>query len=471
MRKTLRRFYDVFILDDKKRLQYILIFAFALRLLSILPHGNGIVVPYRDQNTYYSLARCIVDDGYLGIPSEPRGPYLEHREEHKRPEGFYPTFHDSLAAVWDEQGYLYGVVKWGEPNSFFEPLYPLLSAAMYIVFGDNFFFWRLVHVLLGTLLVYFIYDIGRRAFKDWRIATFAALWVSVYPHAIFYSWILMSEALLLVLLAAGFWAYFRLLDKPSWFWAVLLGVIFAGFTLTRSFIIAFFPFVVLFMLLFLKDRKRWLYAGLALLAYCLTFSPWLIRNYLLQDQFVLLSSRGGYNIWMRNNPYFIEDELRAMGVEFSPEKLDNLNCREYILGYPEFTPEQGELERNEILTRRGIEYIRGNIGFFLELSWIRFKWTIGYKGIGLQGPLLSGISLLFYGPALFGFIVSIFIGWRRLAVTLPLWSVVGYFVLFYSLTHEGLRYRLPVDPFMILLAVFSAVYLYCKVRKKTFPLY
>lgn len=462
LKETLRPF----LMDERKRLWSLLLFAFALRFLSILPYGNGITLPFRDQNTYYSLARAIVDDGFLGVPTVPRGPYVEHRVESPRGEDFYPAFHDSMAAVWDAQGYLYGMVAWGKPNSFFEPLYPLMTAGFYLLFGDRLFYWRLVHVLMGTLLVFLVYDIAKHAFKDDRIAVVAALYTSVYPHFIFYSWILMSEALLLVLLAAGFWAYFHLLDRPRWYWAALIGLFFAAFTLTRSFLIAFFPFMLLFMLIFIRTNSRWRYAGLAALFFCLTMAPWVYRNYRLQHQFVLLSSRGGYNIWMRNNPYFIKDELKAMGVEFSPEKLDKLKYREYILGYPDFTPDQGELERNKILTAEGLKFIRANLGFFLEMCWIRFKWVIGYKGIGLKGPLMNALSLFSYGPAILGFLVSLFLGWRKLAVVLPLWAVVGYFVLFYSLTHEGLRYRVPVDPYMILLAVFSFVFLYDHIKKR-----
>ncbi|MCX6639817.1 MAG: glycosyltransferase family 39 protein [bacterium] len=434
--------------------------AFALRFLLILPHGNGIVVPYRDQNTYYSLARALVDDGYLGVPREPRGPYLEHRAKNLRSIGFYPAFHDSMSAVWDEQGFLYGMVEWGKPNSFFEPLYPLFTAGMYLVFRNNFFFWRLINVFLGTLLVFLVYDVGKRAFRDYRVGTIAAVYVCFYPHFLFYTWILMAESLLLTLLGCGFWAYYRYLETPRWSWAALIGVFFGAFVLTRSFLIAFFPFIILFMLIFTRHRRRWSYAALSILTFVVVMAPWVYRNYQLHGRFVLLSTRGGYNIWMRNNPYFIADELKAMGVEFSPETVDKLHYREYILGYPNFTTDQGELERNDILTREGLKFIKANPGFFLEMCWIRFKWTIGYKGIGLKGPLMNGISLLSYGPVLLGFLLSFIWGWRRFAAMLPLWAVVGYFVFFYSLTHEGLRYRLPVDPYMILLSAFSALAIY-----------
>jgi len=464
-----KKLYKFFRDNEPRRIWTILLLAFIIRFLSILPYGNGIALPYRDQNTYYGLGRCIVEEGFLGVPSKGVGPYIEHRNANPRPPGFYPTFHDSMAAVWENEGMVYGVVEWGKPNSFFEPLYPLMTAGMYLVFGDNFFFWRLIHVILGTLLVYFIYDIGMKAFKDWRIATLSALWITFYPNAIFYSWILMSEVLLLALLAAAFWAYFRLLDNPKWHWALLVGIFFGLFALTRSFIIAFFPFMVIYVVLFVKNRKRWQYGLLAAAGFLIIFTPWVVRNSLLHQQLVILSTRGGYNLWMRNNPYFIADEFRAMGVEFSEERLAKLKHLDYILGYPEFNEDQGELERNAILTQKGKEFITSNLDFFLELCWIRFLWTIGWKGIGLKGPLMNGIAFISYMPALFGFLLSFFVGWKRLYVTLPLWSVVGYFILFYSLTHEGLRYRLPVDPYIILLAIFTFLYLYAKVKKEPFP--
>lgn len=73
---------------------------------------------------------------------------------------------------------------------------------------------------------------------------------------------------------------------------------------------------------------------------------------------------------------------------------------------------------------------------------------------------MNGIALLSYGPVLLGFVLSFFLGWKKIRALLPFWSLVGYFLLFYSLTHEGLRYRLPVDPYMILAAVFSYLFLF-----------
>jgi len=455
-----------FWLEERFRIRTLLILAFSIRFLSILPYGNGVRVPFRDQNVYYSLARAIADDGYLGIPREPRGPYIESRElRQPRPAGFYPAFHDSICALWDREGRIYGVMEWGKPNSFWEPLYPLLAAALYIGFGDNFFLWRLLHIIMGALLVLLIYDIGKRAFRDERIGAIAALYTCFYPHFVFYSGLLMPEVLLLLFLALGFWAYFHLLEKPRWSWAFLIGIFFGCFTLTRSFLLAFFPLMLLFILLFVKARSRWRYAAAAALAFALTLSPWVYRNYRLYHQFVLVSTRAGYNLWMRNNPYFIADELAAMGVKFSPDYMDKLKYPEYILGYPNFTPAQGELERNKILTQEGMKFIRANPGFFLRLCWTRFLWTIGWCGIGL-GPLQTLISLVSYGPALLGFLASLLLGWKRLSATLPLWLAVGYFILFYSLTHEGLRYRLPVDPYVIILAAFSALWIYDRQRDK-----
>jgi len=69
-------------------------------------------------------------------------------------------------------------------------------------------------------------------------------------------------------------------------------------------------------------------------------------------------------------------------------------------------------------------------------------------------------------PILLGFAASLIWGWDRLAASLLLWSLVGYFVLFYSLMHEGLRYRLPADALMMLLAAFAAVTIYDRYLKR-----
>ncbi|MFH1861703.1 MAG: glycosyltransferase family 39 protein [bacterium] len=451
--------------DERLRLRVLLMGAFLIRLLPIIPFGNNITTPYRDQNTYYLLGRAIAEEGFFGATENPRGPYIEFRNRNPHPEGFYPTFHDSMAAAWDAEHRFYGIVEWGKPSSYWEPLYPLLTAGLWILFGDHFFFWRLIHVLIGTILVYFVYDIGKRAFRDPRVGFWAALITCFYPHILFYSWFLMAEGLLLFLLAAAFWAYFRLLEEPRWYWALLIGVGFAAFSLTRSFLILFFPVMLVLILLFVRSPKRWGLAAIAALGFIITFTPWVVRNYRVHDELVILSSRGGYNLWMRNNPYFIEDEWKAMGVAFSPEELAKLEKHDYLLGYPPFTPEQDELERNKILTAAGTAFIKANPGFFLKLCWVRFLWTIGYKGIGL-GRVGNFVSLLTYGPVLLGFLFSLLIGWRHLQTMLPFWLVVSYFILFYTLFHEGLRYRVPVDPYMIILAVFSALWIYDRYLSK-----
>ena len=102
------------------------------------------------------------------------------------------------------------------------------------------------------------------------------------------------------------------------------------------------------------------------MTFTVVISPWIYRNYKLQGEFILLSTRGGYNIWMRNNPYFYEDELKVLGIEIPPRMLDNLKYKEYF-DFPVFPQEQNELERNRILTQEGMKFIRANPEFSREL--------------------------------------------------------------------------------------------------------
>jgi hypothetical protein len=166
---------------------------------------------------------------------------------------------------------------------------------------------------------------------------------------------------------------------------------------------------------------------------------------------VLLSTRGGYNIWLRNNPYYYEDELSAYGVKVPQSILDNITYREF-LDYPKFSGNQNEIERNRILTQEGQKFIRQNPQLFAFLCWVRFKTLLGVQGVLSQGLIYKVVCILSFGIIFPLGIISFFIFHKKWQNTLPLILILVYFIVVYTLTHDGLRYRLPADPYIIILA-------------------
>jgi len=429
----------------------IFLLAMTLRLLFILPKGNGIAVPIRDQNTYYALGRAIVDDGYLGPPTNQLvGPYYEFREKHPPPLGAIPEYRQKLMDRFDKEQYYYGVIKWGHPTSMFEPLYPLFSAGAYLVFGDRFFWHRFVLAIMSAGTCLFVYGIGRRLFNE-NTGRIAGLISAFYPYFIFYTVFLMSETFAIFFLAGAVYYFVRLKDEPGIKFAILFGLWLGLAFLNRSIILGLIPFFLLYLIFY--DRKQFFPIFLSFLTFAMVILPWVYRNYRLQGEFILLSTRGGYNIWMRNNPYFYEDELKVLGIEIPQAMLDNLKYKEYF-DFPVFSPEQNELERNRILTQEGMKFIRANPGFYAFLCWERFKTIIGFQGALTQGLIYIIVGILTFGIIFPSAFIAFFINPKQWRDTLPLIVVFLYFVGVYSLTHDGIRYRLPADPYIIILASF-----------------
>ena len=432
------------------RLWTIFLIALSLRMLFIIPKGNSIAVPYRDQNTYYALGRAIVDDGFLGPPTNHEvGPYYEYRLNNPPPLGKIPEIRQRMIERWDADKHYYGVMKWGAPSSFFEPLYPLYSAACYWIFGDRFFFWRALLAIISAATCLLVFGIGRRLFSE-GVGYIAAMICALYPYFIFYTVFLMSETFLIFFLALSVYCFVRLREEPVIRWGVFFGIALGLTFLTRSIVLGLIP-VFLFLLIIEKPRELLIPSLVSVVLFAVTIFPWVIRNYKLHGEFVLLSTRGGYNIWLRNNPYFYEDELALLGVKVPQDILDSIKYREY-LDYPEFSPEQGEIERNRILTSEGMKYVRANPKLFTYFCWVRFKSIIGFQGVLAQGLVYKLVGILTFGILFPLGIIAFFVNIKRWRETLPLMLTFCYFVGVYSLTHDGIRYRLPVDPYIIILA-------------------
>jgi 4-amino-4-deoxy-L-arabinose transferase-like glycosyltransferase len=428
-----------------------------LRLLFILPKGNHIATPFRDQNVFYMLGRAIVEEGYLGPPSQREvGPYYEYRETHPPPLGAIPEIRLKMMQRWDEERHYYGTAKWGAPTSIYEPLYPLYSAFAYKLFGDRFLYHRLILALMSSFTCILVFSIGKRLFNE-KTGYLSALICAFYPYFIFYTVFLMSETFFIFFLALSVYFLVKIKDNPNWKDGILFGISLGLTFLTRSVILGLLPFLLILLLIY-NFRRSLVPVILTLFAFALTISPWVIRNYKLHHQVVILATRGGYNLWFRNNPFFYEDELAALGYKVPDNLLKDIKYRKY-LDFPHFSPEQGEVERDKILTREGINFIRQNPRLFAYLCWIRFQTLIGFHGTLAKGLIYRLAGMFSFGILFPLALLTVGIYYKRWRETLPLILIFAFFLGFFTLTHDGIRYRLPADPYLIILASFFLIQL------------
>jgi 4-amino-4-deoxy-L-arabinose transferase-like glycosyltransferase len=384
---------------------------------------------------------------------------------------------DSLADWVRRPDHHFGITPAEQPSSVIPPLYPVSLGLVYRVAGNsNYLVVRLLQSLLGALAALAIYGTARCCFRsDVLAAVLAGAVAALYPYLVYYTGLLAGENLYVPLLSATAWALTCLVAGPGvalpgggeqgrcrlspTALALLVGL-FSGLTfLTRSSIILYLPLAALLMLYALGRRRGVMAVLLCGLAFAVTVSPWVVRNYRVHDEFVLMPTKGGLNLWMRNHPDVVRQEFLEAGLGF-PDGLAARLEKTELLEYPDLEG-LSEVERNQLITRRAVSFISANPRYFASLCVRRFVWLMSVTGSRSRGMLYLVVGLLSYGLVLPLAASGAYLAWRRRirGALVPV-SLVLYTIGLHTLFHGGIRYRLPVDPLMGILAAYAVAALW-----------
>ncbi|MGC2657804.1 MAG: glycosyltransferase family 39 protein, partial [Bryobacteraceae bacterium] len=191
------------------------------------------------------------------------------------------------------------------PTAWMTPVYPLILAAIFRLFGtytyQAFLAAALLNIFFSISTCIPIYFIARR-FGVALLATW--LW-AVFPNAILLPVESLWDASLTALLAASIiWMTLFIADKPSRRGVMLYGLLW-GFTLMVSAtMLAVLPFLLVWLFFKMPDTSRRI-ADVAIIAGLIVLSivPWTIRNYVVFHAFVPLRSALGLQLWVGNNEH------------------------------------------------------------------------------------------------------------------------------------------------------------------------
>jgi 4-amino-4-deoxy-L-arabinose transferase-like glycosyltransferase len=346
----------------------------------------------------------------------------------------------------------------GDPTSWRPPLYPAFVAVGYILSGRSIQSVRVLQAGLDIGTVIFTYVIGYWLFGR-KSGLVAALLVALNPGTIAATGRLLSETLFTLLFMAG------IAGSVSWLGAIrdnrrvaavatgiAAGALLGAGTLTRG-VLLLYPLVLVGLALVtvhvstsssvcpgLEGWRTALLGCLALLlAFGLTLTPWLIRNYRVQGAFVPVTTEVGMTLYASYNPpqgwifgMLPHDEVTA-GAERLPEPQASATLVRAALASIQASP----------LKAMKLEFLK--ILYF----WAPFDWEI-LPFYGAFNPVYAFIALwaLVYGGLW---------GWRKnvlatAAAWLPIVFLFGMALVFYG----SPRLRLPAEP---LLALFAATQL------------
>jgi 4-amino-4-deoxy-L-arabinose transferase-like glycosyltransferase len=345
----------------------------------------------------------------------------------------------------------YEIVEWGHVSyrAMRTPTYPLFLAACQSVFGESRLAVRLVQAFLGAASVWLVYGLARRIAKRrcQPVPLIAAALAALDPYLVAMSELILSEALfmpLMLLTLSGLATLWRAGDEPAdvhrtpWrttFLAIGTGVANGATVLTRPSWGLFLPMALLVWIMatlvsrdFSRRRATLGRAALILFGVILVMSPWWVRNARIYGRFVPTS------LWMGASLY---DGLSPRATGASDMRFHEA---------PEFQS-LTELEQNELLTRRALDFARSNPWRVLELAFIKIGryWSPWPNAEDYRSPWLAAASALVLIPLYLLMVAGIWDRRRDLCALVVLAGPVLYFCAVHSVFVSSIRYRIPAE--------------------------
>ncbi|MDI3258097.1 MAG: glycosyltransferase family 39 protein, partial [Kyrpidia sp.] len=345
----------------------------------------------------------------------------------------------------------------GKPTAYWPIGYPLFLAGLYKLFGPHFYLAKAANVMMGTLTVGLTYLLGHRLAGFWT-GLFAGLALAFLPSQIEWTSVLCSEILAtLLLIASTYVMVARRPERQRWFDPAVSGLLLGAATLTRATTLALPAGALVFYWLFGRKFLRAVAATAIFVAgMILVVAPMTIRNYMIFHALIPVSTNGGINLWMANNPH-------ATGEYYWPEDPKQNPLAPYL---------GNEVAADREATRLAIEFIRDHPRQFLYLLRVKFdkfydndtnafvfSLTPAYPP--LPGPTMVRITDIadrYYhilkAVALVG--IGICLVWPTRVRDWPTFTaligVIVYFTAVHSVMPAWDRYRFPIMPLFAVLA-------------------
>lgn len=323
------------------------------------------------------------------------------------------------------------------------PGYPLFLGAVWWLLGGSYLAPRLVQALLGALSVVLVAWIGGRRFGP-RVGLAAGLGAAVYGMLIYFDGELLAPTLTIFLVLVTVACALRALDSQRWWWWAAAGVCggLAG-------IVTATVLVVPLAIAWVARRK----AIAVVLGTALVLAPVTLANCIRGHQLVLVSSNGGVNLWVGNNPNY-----QSM-VEIRPD----LEWRR-LVDEPRRAGVHGEAAASRYFVGKVWAWAKTDPWAFLRLQAHKLRLLLSgneiYRNHAIyparqDSPLLA--ALLWKVPGLafpFGVLIpfatlGLWVGMRRApllgVITLGLAVMVQVFFV-------TARYRVVLVPFLLVFA-------------------
>lgn len=376
------------------------------------------------------------------------------------------SYHTLAFRVLDGHGFTFETQWWpitaaGEPTAHWSFLYTLFLTVVYRLFGTHPLIARLIQAaLVGFLQPLLAFLLGRRLAGE-RVGIVAALLTGFYAYFIYYAGALMTEPFYMTGILAALYMTLRLGEgqggRQRTMLVIGLGLTSGVVILLRQLFLFFVPLLVLWWwwMSYRESRQVPIRHTIIVCAVIVVMIvPFTIYNYARFDQFVLLNTNAGYAFFWANHPIY--------GTQFEPILPPEMGSYEELI--PPELRHLNEAALDRALLERGLGYVREDPGRYLLLSLSRIPsyfmfWPSAESGLISNVARLASFGLLWpfmvvgAGQAL----------WRARRGVMPGGAVIllllfaSSYTAMHLLSWALIRYRLPVDAVMLVLAAAAIV--------------
>jgi hypothetical protein len=324
-----------------------------------------------------------------------------------------------------------------QPTAYRPPGYPVFLAAM-VFLGGKVVYFRFLNFLALAVVVFCVYKILKEQSTP-LAASLGALLVIGYPLAFYTAGALYPQTLAAALFLLTLYFFTRRAMKN---WDYFLSGLFLSCLILT---VPTFTFVLVVFAVWLilappnRSLKGWV---IVLIPVVLLIGGWTVRNYLVFDTFVFVSTNAGENLLVGNSENTTPNAGRTVDITRYRAEAELL----------------GEVERDQYYRTKALEYMLGHKAHTVRLYFLKvlnyFNYRNDLKTNDTTSTTKNLVLMLTYGPLLLLLILRLVLSklYKLSPFEILLASLYLSDAFVSALFFTRIRFRLPFDFLLILLA-------------------
>jgi 4-amino-4-deoxy-L-arabinose transferase-like glycosyltransferase len=340
------------------------------------------------------------------------------------------------------------------PTVFMMPGLPYVLAFFMKLFGEfgGITVLRIVQAALQVLSLLLIFYIARKLFNS-KVAIVAVIFDLFYIPEVWIANLILTETFFkFFVLCIVYFSLYALDEHKTKFY--VLGGVFLGFAALFRPTIVMFPILILILWVIkkVKFRDAFKYTAIVGVVFCIVFSPWWIRNYIIFNRFIPFTLSTGNPMWQGtfinyNQKSKINDGLDYTNYDTKNPKLSEIQRNDMEIALSKY-------RLKNLFPKEPLSFI---YWYTIGKGWIQINSPFYWKGIlGVSGNLARVFHRILLILGVIGILMYLKNKNKNILGILPIMTLI-YFVVVYLPFYTMGRYFYPVMPYMIIFSSYCLV--------------